>query len=101
MININEYLIEKLVPTYTTYFYSKPVDSDERFWHISGYICCYLLNVLYRKFIGHKDAQPIEMLPIEKKEKYWRLACIYHNEEPERIKASKAAYVLELITSTF
>lgn len=59
-----------------------------------------VLYFLYPIFV--KDGiDPIEAISQEKKLKYFSLSGIYFSETQKRVKASKAAYVLELITSTF
>jgi len=47
------------------------------------------------------DIEDMTKIPQEKKEKYWKVACDYFTELPDRLKASKAAYALELITGNF
>lgn len=59
-----------------------------------------VLNSLYLKFMID-GITPMEKIPQEKKEKYWSNACKFYEEIGDRLKASKANYVLELITSTF
>lgn len=59
-----------------------------------------VLYHLYQTFIK-EGTIPIESLPKEKKIKYYQIACAYYSSLKERIKASKAMYVLELITSNF
>lgn len=59
-----------------------------------------VLNSLYLTFIK-EGTTDMSKIPQEKKEKYWNIACKYFEEMGDRLKASKAAYVLELITSTF
>jgi len=57
-----------------------------------------VLNELYDKFM--KDGiPPIENLTPEEKTKYWNVAKKYHTDQVTAIKASKAAYILSLITS--
>jgi hypothetical protein len=63
-------------------------------------VSLYVLNNLYENFIL-EGVEDLSKLPQEKKDKYWKLACEYFTNLPERLKASKAAYVLELITSNF
>ena len=54
---------------------------------------------LYEKLIK-VDVPPIETIPTEEKLKYWTIAKKYHESEEQAIKASKAAYVLTLITNS-
>lgn len=57
-----------------------------------------VLCSLYDGFI--KDGvEPMDKIPQDKKEKFWTIACKYFEELPDRLKASKACYVLSLITS--
>lgn len=57
-----------------------------------------VLNSLYDNFI--KDGvDELGKIPQEQKDKYWTVACKYFEELPDRLKASKACYVLSLITS--
>ncbi len=57
-----------------------------------------VLNSLYDGFL--KDGVPdLGTLPEDKKKKFWDVACKYFTELPDRLKASKAAYVISLITS--
>ncbi len=69
------------------------------------YWCLLKLNVpmailtdLYEKFL-RDGVEPIEKLSAEKKRYYFDISCKYYTTTTDRIKASKAAYVLELITS--
>lgn len=59
-----------------------------------------VLNSLYQVFIS-EGVDEMGKIPQAKKEKYWSIACKYFIEMGDRLKASKAAYTLELITSTF
>lgn len=63
-------------------------------------VAMYVLTTLYDNFI--KDGlDSMEKIPKEKKDKYWQTACMYFEELPERLKAVRAYYTLELITSNF
>ena len=57
-----------------------------------------ILNELYDKFMADGIA-PIESISNEEKMKYWNIGKKYHPDQPSAIRASKAAYVLALITS--
>ncbi len=58
-----------------------------------------ILSGLYER-LKSIDVPPIETLPIEEKERYWGIAKKYYQSESEAIKASKAAYILSLITNS-
>ena len=57
-----------------------------------------VLNSFYDGFI-RDGIEPLEKVPQDKKEKFWQIACKYYEDLPDRLKASKAVYVLSLITS--
>jgi hypothetical protein len=57
-----------------------------------------LLFNLYSNFL--KDGiTPIEEIPQEQKQKYFNISKRYYTETKDQIKASKAAYTLDLLTS--
>ena len=58
-----------------------------------------LLYTLYDTFLRDDGIMPIEFLDDEKKRFYYDISCRYYQTKEDRIKASKAAYVLALITS--
>lgn len=57
-----------------------------------------LLYELYEKLIK-VDVPPIETIPINQKEIFWNKAKQFYTNELQAIKASKAVYMLNLITS--
>jgi len=86
-----------------TYYANKFIELQEQgkdgYLLLSSTVCVQLLSDLYKNFL--KDGViPIESITQDKKEKYWQLAKKYWQTELEAIKASKAAYVLALISST-
>lgn len=94
-MNINE----RIATTIAEYFIEHGEEKAVKF-SLTTSVSLSVLNSLYPNFV--KDGiTPMENIPVEKKNKYWDNACKYHEELPERLKASKANYVLELITSTF
>ena len=101
MPSITRELTERLIPVYTSYYYDEAKVGDEKYGVIKSSVCCWLLNILYLNFTIDNETDPIENLPLEKKEKYWRLAMLHHDTPDARIKAARSAYVLELITSTY
>lgn len=57
-----------------------------------------VLNSLYDNFV--KDGiNELGSLPETTKQKYYAIGCKYFEDIGDRIKASKAVYVLELITA--
>lgn len=60
-----------------------------------------VLESVYGNIIKENPESEIGKISEDKKLKYWDIACKYYQTLPDRLKASKAAYVLELITSTF
>lgn len=59
-----------------------------------------VLSSLYEVFVKDGIAK-MEDIPLTKKERYWEVSGRYFDEMADRLKASKAMYVFELITSTF
>lgn len=57
-----------------------------------------VLNSLYENFV-RDGIDELGKLPQETKQKYWDIGCKYFESMADRIKASKAIYVLSLITS--
>lgn len=95
-------MFDKLILYYGNYFTELNEQGKDGYLILSSTVCIMLLHELYNKFI--KDGiEPIEALPKEQKEKFWIAAKKYCKEEDknkDRFKASKAAYVLKLITSS-
>lgn len=90
---------EETAAMYAQYFVEHGEEKATTFV-LSTLVGISILNSLYPVFI--KDGiTPMENIPQEKKEKYWNTACKHYEEMGDRLKASKANYVLELITSTF
>ena len=58
-----------------------------------------ILSGLYER-LKSIDVPPIETLTVEEKKKYWEIAKKYYESEQEAIKASKASYMLSLITNS-
>jgi hypothetical protein len=58
------------------------------------------LNRLYDQ-MEVSEIKPIEMLTDEQKNKYWKIAKEFYTDKETAIKASKAAYMLDLISSSF
>lgn len=57
-----------------------------------------VLNSLYDNFII-EGIDELGKLPEPTKQKYWDIGCKYFENMGDRIKASKAVYVLSLITA--
>lgn len=88
-------MFNELIQYYYDYFTSGKNDG----WRLIGSsVCVTILSELYKKFMDNKEAEPIENLLIEQKKKYWDIAGRFYSETALRVKATKAAYVLELIT---
>ena len=94
-MNINE----TIAATYAD-FYIKHTPEETFDFVFKTSFAIQVLNSLYAKFVS-EGVEPIEKIPITKKEKYWEIACKYYTELPTRLQASRAIYTLELITSNF
>jgi len=57
-------------------------------------------NQLYKLYLKMEvsEIKPIEMLNEGEKLKYWNIGKSFYSDEETAIKASKAAYMLDLIT---
>lgn len=87
---------------YADYFNKLNEEGKDGYILLKSTVCIILLCELYKKFTSQTE-EPItslEDLPLDKKTKYWNIAKKYYTEIPDRIKASKCAYTLSLITST-
>jgi hypothetical protein len=60
-----------------------------------------VLESVYINIVKDNPESEITKVSEVNKLKYWNIACKYYQTLPDRLKASKAAYVLELITSTY
>ncbi len=88
---------ESIASTYVDYYNQYGQDKTYDFL-FSNKFTLSVLNTLYENFM--KDGiEPMDKLPQETKQKYYDIGCKYFEEIGDRIKASKAVYVLELITS--
>lgn len=56
-----------------------------------------IFSDLYEK-LSKVDVPPITSITEEEKNKYWNIAKEFYTEKEIRIKASKAAYLLNLLT---
>jgi len=95
-------MFDKLILYYASYFTELNEQNKDGYLLLTSTVAIMLLHELYNKFM--KDGiEPIESLSKEQKEKFWIAAkkyCTEENKNKDRIKASKAAYVLSLITSS-
>jgi hypothetical protein len=82
-------------------YYAKNGEQKTFDFVLKSHVSLYVLNNLYENFMLGGGIDEMSKISQEKKEKYWKLACEYFTDLPDRLKASKAAYVLELITSNF
>ncbi len=58
-----------------------------------------LLFELYNSLVSLKEIQVIQDLPTEKKQYYFDISKKYYQDTDQRVTASKAAYILEYLTS--
>jgi len=79
-------------------YYNKHGEEKTYDFVLKTHVALNVLNSLYDNFM--KDGVPdMSLLPVERKQKYWDVACKHYEEMGDRLKASKACYVLSLITS--
>lgn len=93
MISFNETMAILYVEYYNQHGEDKTYD-----FVLKTHVALSVLNALYENFI--KDGiDELGKLPQETKEKFWNVGCKYFETMGDRIKASKACYVLSLITA--
>lgn len=68
---------------------------------IKTHVAVTVLIAIYDDALRAKSIEDMSLIPQPKKQKYWDIACKYYEEMGDRLKASKAVYALELITSNF
>lgn len=88
---------ETMAVAYVDYFNKHGEEKTYDFVLKTG-VALSVLCALYESFTKDGSAD-MANLSKNKKEKFWNVACKYYTELPERLKASKAAYVLSLITA--
>lgn len=95
-------MFDNLILYYADTFNKTNEEGKDGYFVLCSTVCIMILSELYRNFI--RDGIPtLESLPKEQKEKFWikaKIYCTEENKNKDRIKASQAAYVLTLITST-
>ena len=88
---------ETMAITYVE-FYNQHGEQRTYDFVLKTHVSLSVLNALYDTFI--KDGIPeLGTLPEITKQKYWETGCRYFEDMGDRIKASKAVYVLQLITA--
>lgn len=88
---------ETMAVAYVDY-YNKHGEEKTYDFVLKTHVALSVLTSLYDKFILDGVAD-MATLPKELKEKFWAVACKHFEELPDRLKASKACYVLSLITA--
>lgn len=88
----------QLAAKYADYF--DKYGEDKGFELLRFEVVVSVLSYTYTLFLID-SIDPIESIPRCKKEKYFFISKKYFEKKEQRIRASKAAYVLELITSNF
>lgn len=90
-------LLPIITDVYAPNFLKLKEEGKDPYVITKGVVAIALLSGLYEKFIN-EGVVPLEQLPKEKKLLFWEKAKEFHEDHNERIKASKACYVLELLT---
>lgn len=84
-------------------FYNKHGEQKTYDFVFNTKVALSILNSLYEKFTikieGQEQVLDIASLPKETKQKYWDISGKYFENIQDRIKATKAIYTLDLITS--
>lgn len=79
-------------------FFKRQKDNQDEYLLIKFSVPCKVLINLYEKLIL-VDVMPIDSISVIEKQKYWEIAKRYYTTKEDAVKASKAAYILTLITS--
>lgn len=73
-------------------------ENNDGYRLLNSSVCLTICEGLYTRFL--KDGiEPIEELPEERKRKLYNESIKYYSSKEQIVKASKTAYVLQLITS--
>ena len=83
----------KLAILYSDYYLKHSSHSIIRFS-----VVCHILSSFYKGFVDSNEIIPLEDLSPDVKQRLWDIAGEYHLQKELRIKASKAAYVLEVVS---
>ena len=86
-------MYSKLAILYGEYHLSTGKYSILRFKVVSN-----ILFSFYQGFVNSKEITPIEELAPDVKKRLWDIAGEFYLEKEMRVKASKAAYVLEVVS---
>lgn len=92
-------MYNEIILSYAELFIKFKEEGKDNFCFLRLGVPLKILSELYTKFIKDGIA-PLESLDSDTKNKYWDIAKKYQETLTNRIKASQAAYVLSLITST-
>lgn len=92
-------MTDSLIILLTDIFFGLTKHGKDGFMIIKFTVPLKVLSELYER-LCKADVPPIETIPAEEKERYWSMAKTYYQTEEDAIKASKAAYILSLITSS-
>lgn len=82
----------------TDIFFQRQKDNQDEYLIIKFSVPCKVLSNLYEKLIL-VDVIPIDSIPVIEKQRYWDIAKKYYTDKNQAIEASKATYILTLITS--
>jgi hypothetical protein len=93
-------MFEKLYLLIADSFFDLQKEGKDQWVLIKFTVPTRILCELYEKLLREGEIIAINLIEQDKKQKYYDIACRYWNNKASRIQASKAAYVLSLITST-
>ena len=90
---------DEFIMALTEMFFKREKDNKDAYLMIKSNVVLNIFYKLYNK-LTLLDVPPIESLTSEEKTKYWDIAKRYYSDKDKAIKASKAAYILTLITNS-
>ena len=90
---------EKLIVLFADIFSKRIAKGEDGFMILKSSLALRILSNLYEQ-LCLVDVPKIETLPLEQKTSYWLIAKQFYNDHKMAIQASKAAYMICLITNT-
>lgn len=95
ILRLPDELRQLVIKIFIPHYQKAKKEGGDEYFQAGTFMGVPLLNDLYEKNVESKEIEPIENLPKERKEKYWRLSAKYFKDKTDRTKSSKAMYMLD------
>jgi hypothetical protein len=92
-------MYDNLIILFSDIFNQRVDEGKDGYFIIKFCVPLKVLCSVYER-LKNVDVPPIESLPVEQKTKYWNIGKKYYESQENAILASKAAYIISLITNT-